>query len=57
MMRSIFAVALLAFSAAAVAGKPIIIIDKPKAEPEKNPIIIIDEIRRIVLNPIIIIER
>ena len=53
MIRSIFAIAALAFSATAMAGKPIIIIDKTA----KKETTIIDQIRRIVTNPIIIIER
>ena len=52
MIRSIFAIAALAFSATAMAGKPIIIIDRTaKKEPT-----IIEQIKRIVTNPIIIIE-
>ena len=53
MIRSIIAVVALAFSTAALAGKPIIIIDKTA----KKETTIIEQIRRIVTNPIIIIER
>ena len=53
MIRSIFAIVALAFSTAAMAGKPIIIIDKTA----KKETTIIDQIRRIIINPIIIIER
>lgn len=53
MMRSIVAVLALAFSSTAMAGKPIIIIDRTA----KKETTIIEQIRRIVTNPIIIIER
>ena len=53
MIRSIVAVAALVFSTAALAGKPIIIIDKTA----KKEATIIEQIKRIVTNPIIIIER
>ena len=53
MIRVIFAVVALAFSASALAGKPIIIIDKTA----KKETTIIEQIKRIVTNPIIIIER